>query len=190
MTSRAMEPGRGAVEWTQPVPAAKSVPVVRRGLSFVDGAVLGLIALVVVLVSLPRLRRFALRENETDAIRALRILAVDGVAHADVLAGGNLGALLAASSDHRVRLDDVEVLPDGRLRCHGYLFTIALAETGRPLLLAWPWEHGSTGLAAFAIEPGGDPVGLRNEEGVYSGPDSPLPPPPGVSPEWMPVRRD
>src|SRR5258708_37150946 len=99
MTTRVMEPGSGAVEWTQAGPEAKSAPVVRSGLSFGDGAVLGLVALVVVLVSLPRLRRFALRENETDAIRALRILALDGVAHADVLAGGNLGALLAASSD-------------------------------------------------------------------------------------------
>jgi hypothetical protein len=185
-----MQPGAASAGWIEPAPVVKAVPAVRRGIPLVDAAVLGLIALVVLLVSLPRLRRFALRENEADAIRALRILALDGVAHADVLAGGNLGALLAASPEHRVRLEDVEVLSDGRLRCHGYLFAVALVETGRPILLAWPWEHGSTGLAAFAIEPGGEPLGLRNEEGVYSGPDSPFPLPPGISPGWMPVRRD
>jgi hypothetical protein len=190
MTTRAMEPGSGAVEWTQPAPAARSVPAVRRGLSFVDGAVLGLVALVVVLVSLPRLRRFALRENETDAIRALRLLAAEAVAHGDALASGDLGALLASSSDHRVRLEDVEVLKDGRLRCHGYLFAAARTDAGLPVLLAWPWEHGSTGLAAFAIEPGGEPLGLPNMEGVYSGPESPLPPTPAVSAGWIELRRD
>jgi hypothetical protein len=168
MTTHAIGPGSAAAGWTETQATAK------RGLSFVDAAVLGLVALVVLLVSLPRLREFALRENELDAIRALRVLSEDAVEHADVLAAGDLGALLAASSDHRVRLEDVEVLPGGRLRCHGYLFAAALADGARPVLVAWPWEHGSTGIAAFAIEPGGEPLGLRNDEGVYSGPNGPL----------------
>lgn len=171
-------------------PSAKAETSLKRGLSFVDAAVLGLVAVVVLLVSLPRLRDFALRENELDAIRALRLLSEDAAAHADALAAGDLGALLAASSDHRVRLEDVEVLPGGRLRCHGYLFAAALASGGRPVLVAWPWEHGSTGLAAFAIEPGGEPLGLRNDDGAYSGPDGPLPPSPAISGEWIPIRRD
>jgi hypothetical protein len=156
--------------------AAKAQPAVRRGVRFVDGALLGLIALVVVLVSMPRLRRFALRENETDAIRALRVLADDALADPDALRSGDLGSLLAASSSHRVRLEDVEVLDGGRLRRHGYVFSATEVAPGRTVLLAWPWDHGRTGLAAFAIEPGADPLGIANEDGRFSGPDRPPPP--------------
>jgi hypothetical protein len=190
MTTHAVGPGSSAASWPASAAPAKVEVAAKRGLSFVDAAVLGLVALVVFLVSLPRLREFALRENELDALHALRVLSEDALARPDALATGDLGALLAASPDHRVRLEDVEVLEGGRLRCHGYLFAAAIAEAGRPVLVAWPWEHGSTGLAAFAIEPGGETLGLRNEAGVYSGPDAPLPPTPGASPEWIPIRRD
>jgi hypothetical protein len=156
-------------------PHARSGTIVeeKRGLTFVDTATLALIAIVVVLVSLPRLRRFALRENETDAIAMLRVLAVDAVANREALAEGGLSALLAASTHHRVRLEDVEVLGDGRLRRHGYVFESVRGAEGRSVLLAWPWEHGRTGLAAFATEPGGLVFGLPNGDGRISGLDHP-----------------
>lgn len=153
----------------------------KRGLSFVDAATLALIAIVVVLVSLPRLRRFALRENETDAIAMLRILAVDALADREALVAGGLSALLAASTHHRVRLTDVEVLEDGRLRRHGYVFETVRDVEGRPILLAWPWEHGTTGVAAFAVEPGGPVFGLPNADGRFSGLFSP---PRGSAAPW------
>jgi hypothetical protein len=192
MTTRTWPQGSAPAGWTEPVPAVEVVPAARPGISFVDGAVLGLIALVVVLVSLPRLRHFALRENETDAIRALRLFSEDALAHPDALAKWNLADLLSASSVHRARLEDVEVLEDGRLRCHGYLFAAALGSSGRPWILAWPWEHGRTGLAAFAIEPGGDLLGSLNEDGRFSGPDDP--PPAGsdaaADPHWIAIGKE
>jgi hypothetical protein len=150
----------------------------RRGISFVDAATLALIGVVVVLVSLPRLRRFALRENETDAIAMLRVLATDAQAHGEILAAEGLGALLAASSAQRVRLEDVEVLEQGRLRRHGYVFESILTDDGRRILIAWPWDHGRTGLGVFAEELGGPVVGLENAEGHYSGLERPPPVPP------------
>lgn len=151
----------------------------RRGLSFASGAMLSLIGVTVVLVSLPRLRRFALRENETDAVHMLRILSTDAVEHGEALSSGDLAAVLAASTAHRMRLEDVEVLDDGRLRRHGYLFAAVEGDPGRFVLLAWPWEHGRTGLGAFAAEPGKGVVGLENQDGRYSGPDRPPPHPAG-----------
>ena len=167
---------------------AAPVLLERRGLSFVDGATLALIAVVVVLVSLPRLRRFALRENESDAIRMLRILATDAIAHPDVLETGDLPTLLAACTDQRVRLEDVEVLGDGRLRRHGYVFEAVRDVDGRTVLLAWPWEQGRTGLGVFGVEPGGPVVGMANEDGRVSGPQVPPPIPPRVVVEpWRAV---
>jgi len=158
--------------------AAEAESTVRRGIPLVDVAVLGLIALVVFLVSLPRLRSFALKENETDAVRALRVLAEDAVAHPEALDSGGIAGLLAASSGHRLRLEDVEILPDARLRRHGYLFASAEPAPGRRILLAWPWEHGRTGFAVFAADSSGALRGLSNADGRFSGPGRPPPAPP------------
>jgi hypothetical protein len=190
MTARALPRDGRTAEWADPVTASAAAVSERHGLSFVDGATLALIALVVVLVSLPRLRRFALRENETDAIRMLRVLSDDALGNGEALASGNLAALLASSADHHVRLEDVEVLDGGRLRRHGYVFAGLEPVAGRFVLIAWPWEHGRTGLGAFAIEPGGEPLGLPNSDGRFSGPGSPPPPPPpspGEDDAWRPV---
>jgi hypothetical protein len=160
----------------------------RRGISFVDGATLALIAIVVVLVSLPRLRRFALRENETDAIRMLRILSAEALANPDALEAGDLSNLLAACTVQRVRLEDVEVLGEGRLRRHGYVFEAVRDPGGRLVLLAWPWEQGRTGLGVFGAEPGGPLVGMPNEDGRVSGPQNPPPVPPRIVAEpWRAI---
>jgi hypothetical protein len=160
-------------------PAPEAAKPRRR--SLVDLAVLFLIGVVVVLVSLPRLRRFALRENEIDAIRAVRTLAEEALANAETGAPGNLAALFAATTGRRARLEDVEALPDGRLRRHGYVFDWIEGEEGGSAIVAWPWEHGRTGLAVFASEPGGPLLGLSNADGRYSGPQHPPPAPPHAS---------
>lgn len=166
-TSQAVSEGAGSGA------RSKAKVAEKRGLSLADTATLALIAIVVVLVSLPRLRRFALRENETDAIAMLRILAVDAIANREALLAGGLSALLATSTGHRVRLEDIEVLDDGRLRRHGYVFESVCDAEGRPVLIAWPWDHGRTGVAAFAVEPGGPVFGLPNGDGRFSGLSSP-----------------
>jgi hypothetical protein len=130
-----------------------------RGLSWSDVLTLGVIGLVVVLVSLPRLRRFALRENETDALRALRALSAHGAPGASALP----------------RLDDLEVLPGGVLRRHGYLFDRAEDEDGGAVWRAWPWEYGRTGLGAFAAVSKGLLLGYPNPDGLYDGLDQPPP---------------
>ncbi|MFO1009913.1 MAG: hypothetical protein U1F29_07615 [Planctomycetota bacterium] len=145
----------------------------RRTLGLVDYLTLAAIGLVVVLVSLPRLRAFALRENEQDAMQMLRLLANDAVKHPDVLRAGGLGALLAANDAHRVRLEDLELVEQGRLRRHGYLFDAREAAPGRWVLRAWPWDHGHTGLGAFEIVPGGALHGFANPDGAISGPANP-----------------
>lgn len=171
---------------TAPAPAARRTYAEQRSLTLTDYLTLFSIGLVVVLVSLPRLRAFALRENELDAIRMLRLLARDAAAVADfasVARAGGLGALLATCTDHRVRLEDLELVGDGRLRRHGYLFdaqpVLATGAEGaiveRWVLRAWPWEHGRTGLGAFEVLPGGEVHGHANESGAFSGPLAPPP---------------
>lgn len=160
----------------------------RRGLSTADHLTLLAIGVVVLLVSLPRLRRFALRENELDAIQALRVLASDAAARPEVLAAGGLGALLATSERHRSRLADLEVLDDGRLRRHGYLLDAVEPEPGRWVLRAWPWEHGRTGLGAFVATAEGV-RGAANENGRWSGPSAPPPARTAGGVGWVPLRR-
>jgi hypothetical protein len=147
----------------------------RRGLRVLDYVTLLAIGALVVGVSLPRLRAFALRENERDAMHALRLLAADAEREPEVLRAGGLPALLAANGAHRVRLDDVELYGTRQLRRHGYLFDAVEVGTGRFVLRAWPWEHGHTGLAAFETAGGRPLYGSANKNGGYSGPAAPPP---------------
>ena len=156
---------------TKPRRAGRSPNVARR--SPIDVAVLALIGLVVVLVSLPKLRHFALHENESDAIRAVRVLGDDALDHEELFASGRLAALVDAVPGRRRHLEDLETLPDGKLRRHGYVFEWIEGEDGGTAIVAWPWEHGRTGLAAFAVEPGGLVFGLPNGDGRISGLDHP-----------------
>lgn len=175
-----------------PAPPQRRTYVASRQLTLVDYATLLAIGLVVVLVSLPRLRAFALRENELDALRMLRLLASDARAVGPVMHAGGLGALLATHGDHRVRLEDLELVEGGRLRRHGYLFDAVplVGATGAEswVLRAWPWEHARTGLGAFEIVPGGEVHGWANDDGAFSGPASA--PPALLEPRhagWVPI---
>jgi hypothetical protein len=143
----------------------------------VDVAVLALIGVVVVLVSLPKLRRFALHENESDAIRAVRMLGDVALDHEDLFTAGRLAALVDAVPGRRAHLEDLETLPDGKLRRHGYVFEWIEGMEGGTAIVAWPWEHGRTGVAVFAVVPGGPVLGLANADGRYGGTRRPPPPP-------------
>jgi hypothetical protein len=149
----------------------------RERRSPIDVAVLALIGVVVVLVSLPKLRRFALHENESDAIHAVRVLGDDALEHEELFAAGRLAALVDAVPGRRRQLEDLETLPDGKLRRHGYVFEWIEGQDGGTAIVAWPWEHGRTGVEVFAIVPGGPVLGLSNADGRYGGARRPPPPP-------------
>jgi hypothetical protein len=156
--------------------ARSSTPVARaapHGLSLSDHVTLFLIGLVVILVSLPRLRRFALRENETDAAHMLRVLWNESESQAVTLHPGVLGALFGPGTGLQNRSEDVEVLDDGRLRRHGYLFDVIETSRGGIFIGAWPWEYGRTGIGAFSIGGERGLCGNENVEGSFSGPDRP-----------------
>jgi hypothetical protein len=125
---------------------------------------------VVVLVSLPRLRRFALRENESDAARMLRVLWTEAEVQGVSLHPGILGALFGPGTGLQNRSEDVELLEDGRLCRHGYLFDVVESAGGETFISAWPWEYGRTGLGAFAIGASGAVLAHENANGGLSGP--------------------
>jgi len=161
-----------------------ALPRVRaRGLSWIDRLTLGAIGLVVVVVTLPVLRGFGLRENERDATRMLRVLASEPMSSpitssrgGDVVIAGGVQPTLSLLAAHdrgiQRRLEDLETLPDGRLRRHGYLFDVVAAGPGEPMLRAWPWEHGQTGRGAFVWTPRRGLLGFPNSDGRFSGPSA------------------
>lgn len=147
-----------------------------------DAAVLAAVAVVVLLVSLPRLREFALRENEADArtlVARLGELCAQGAPPA------SLGEVLARAPLLAARLEDAEWLGGGAvLRRHGYLFELD-SSVAQPIIRAWPWEHGRTGCRAFRWRTGAL-EGHPNLAGGWNG----LPPsaPDELSAaEWRPV---
>jgi hypothetical protein len=138
----------------------------------VDVATLAAIGLVVLLVSLPRLEAFALRENEEDALALVARLGP----LADASRGQNVRELVEGDAPLRRQLDDVEFLDGGRLlRRHGYLFEALAAEPARAAgtnVRAWPWKYRKTGFAAFAWSRR-SVVADANSKGDWSGPESP-----------------
>jgi hypothetical protein len=124
-------------------------------------ATIAAIGTVVLLVSLPSLRVFAQRQNETDATHVVRIL---GRAAESAASGTSAARIFANDAELRRRFRDLEVLEaDGLLRCHGYLFDVAGG-----VARAWPWAHGRTGFACF-VWTGGVLYGHPNAEGRWSG---------------------
>lgn len=137
---------------------------------WLDALSLFAIGLVVVLVSVPRLRALALRSNEDDAWQMIRLLGQEAFG-GEVLAAPNrdLGQLVDERPGLAHRLDDTEVLQQGRvLRRHGYLFDLIEAG-GRHELRAWPWRHGRTGVAAFVFTDRGELFGHPNPQALWSG---------------------
>ncbi|HVS11933.1 MAG TPA: hypothetical protein VMS76_18855 [Planctomycetota bacterium] len=135
------------------------------------------IATVVLLVSLPRLRDFALRENEGDAQRLVSRLG----AIAEREGARSIRELIEGQPGLTRQLDDAEFLEEGRLlRRHGYLFDLAAgasepsgASGASRAVRGWPWAHGRTGFAAFAWFSARGLTTHANTEGLWSGPDRP-----------------
>jgi len=154
----------------------------RRGrLRVLDGLTLVAVGVVVLLVSLPRLREFALDENEGDARRLvahLGELLSHPVQAADAPAeqASNVEQLVHGSRDLARQLDDAEFLEHGRLlRRHGYLFELTpRAQPGAATCVrAWPWHYQQTGLSAFAWTPKAGLQAHANDGGLWSGPEQP-----------------
>jgi hypothetical protein len=154
----------------------------RRGrLRVLDGLTLVAVGVVVLLVSLPRLREFALDENEGDARRLvahLGELLSSPVHAADEPAAdpANVEQLIHGSRELARQLDDAEYLDQGRLlRRHGYLFELTpRASPGSVTgVRAWPWHYRQTGLSAFAWTPDAGLQGHANDGGRWSGPQQP-----------------
>jgi hypothetical protein len=140
----------------------------------------------VVAISLPRLRGFALHENEHDALRMLGALGerfghLDGEVHARA----PLGELLDAEAELGRRLEDWRALADGRVLRHGYLFDVLEPVPGLVVVRGWPWRHGETGLGAFVWSSRGGLVGHANAHASFSGPYSPPPWP--LAAGWSPL---
>jgi hypothetical protein len=144
----------------------------RRGaMRLSSAATLVAVGVVVLVVSLPRLREFALRENEQDARLVVERLAA--LLENEVQAGEratNVEALVLKSPGYPRQFEDAEFLEGGTLmRRHGYLFEIGGAADTVPVR-AWPWQHRRTGFSAYAWTSERRLVGNANADGSFSGP--------------------
>jgi hypothetical protein len=155
------------------VSSRRQRPALARARRFVLGSrvLLWGVALVVVVVSLPLLKAVAIKENELDALRALRLLgpevfAAEGPAP-------NFNQILHSDSTLGRRLPDTRLMDEGRVMFHhGYLFEIVPLENGERLLRAWPLVHGQSGLGAFWCDDSGAVLGHPNDAAEWSGVDS------------------
>lgn len=142
---------------------------------YVDRATILGILLLVVLVTLPRLRSLAIHENELDALRTLDILGGEVFA-AEGARPERLGELFGESEESALlgrRLADTRVLEDGRvLLRYGYLFELVEGPQG-PGVRAWPVEQGRTGQGAFWLGADLSLCGDANREARWSGPARP-----------------
>ncbi len=163
----------------------------RPGRGWLDVLTLAGVALVVLWLSRPRLRDFALSENEADAWQLLERF---GLAAGDVEAGerelDTIGDLLVVRPELERWVQDGELREDGALLLHrGYFFDLVEQPDGGPTLRAWPRSYGETGWAAFVRTPAGKLVGHANQDASWSGPEGA----PGVDdarpagPGWRPV---
>jgi len=142
-----------------------------------DALTLGAVALVVLLVSLPRLQDLAVRENEGDArwlterLAELTREAPGGVR--------DIHGLLADQPTLTRLLDDSEYLEGGRLlRRHGYLFEVVAAPEGSldcaaAAVRAWPWRYQRTGREVYLWRCGEPLRAHPNAGGRWSGPGRP-----------------
>ena len=142
----------------------------------------GVIALLVVLVSLPRFRAHVVRANRADAPIVLGLLAAE-------VNGTRAGAENGAPPEtlHRMVLDTRSLrhrLRDARalatdaqvLDHHGYLFATGRVQVGvssSPALVAWPTRFGETGDWAYAIDRTGN-IHVHPNGGLWSGSERPL----------------
>ncbi len=152
-------------------PATRALRALERRIGMSTSGLLTLVVVVAVLfvISLPRLRNFARRENERDALHAAALLAGELPSPSADAAAPRLDEL---AQELLRQLPDTEVLQEGLLlRRHGYVFAlrhvtppppapgVVLAGERDPASLlavhAWPWQHGPTGSLSFVALPDG-----------------------------------
>jgi hypothetical protein len=131
------------------------------------------VALVVLLVSLPRLQDLAVRENEGDARwLTARLGELGGTLEG---APRDIRGLLETQPTLTRLLDDAEYLEGGRLlRRHGYLFEVVAADgagahCGLSAVRAWPWRYERTGRQAYLWRCGEPLRAHDNALGRWSG---------------------
>jgi hypothetical protein len=148
----------------------------RRGrLRTLDAVTLCAIAAVVLLVSLPRLREFALRENQSDAQVLVARLGEQLEAREDGARADDVASLIEETHALSRQLEDAHFLEGGRLlERHGYLFELR-RDGGLTAVRAWPSKYRQTGLAAFCWTVGSGLSIDANESGRWSGRESPPP---------------
>jgi hypothetical protein len=144
---------------------------------------------VLVVVSVPRLRGLAVRENEADARQTAELL-VAALRRME-LEPGEVPAMREVTRRPELArvLSDADLLAEGRLlRRHGYLFEVTcvnpplslaapaalLTGSGAELLQAiavraWPWAHGATGETAFLVTAGGARLRHANADAQWEG---------------------
>jgi hypothetical protein len=158
----------------------------RTGMTLVGAVSLIAVVAVLVFVSLPRLRGFAVSENEADARDTARLLARE----LSVDAGRSVAIGQLAGPDRISRaLTDAELLAEGTLlRRHGYLFAVVPlgVSTASPprrgvvqaaggavparAVLAWPWRCGRTGSSSLLATPDGRVFRHPNSSALWNGP--------------------
>lgn len=150
----------------------------------VPGAwIVGTIALLVVLVSLPRFRAHVLEANRKDARLTLALISQRVFepewqsALPEGTAPGDLYSVIQIDDRLRHRFPDARQ-PEGRheLLHHGYLFDtghVVIDGLRTPALVAWPDLFGRTGDLAFA-RTGDGAVYVHANEGLWSGAGSVL----------------
>lgn len=138
-----------------------------------DVLTLAAVAVVVLLVSLPRLQDLAVRENESDARWLTGRLGELG--ERTVTTPADIRSMLEAQPALTRLLDDAEYLEGGRLlRRHGYLFElVAEADNeggcGVHAVRAWPWRFERTGRSAYLWRCGEPLRAHENPGGLWSG---------------------
>ena len=127
------------------------------------------IALLVCMVSLPRLENYVQSNNEEDAAVALRALGRAG----DPGDAPDLSTWIAGvrGLSHRFR-DARRLEGSGLLLHHGYLFLMQRTGSGQTRFMAWPRSTPRTGRAAFLLDATGGLHRHPNVDGHWSGPDA------------------
>jgi len=140
------------------------------------------VGVLLFLVSVPRVHRLAVQDNQRDAQSAVRAL-YQAVSTASAVATPQE---LAAGLEERLR--DVKLHEEhGLIQRHGYLFEVAPGSGLGDVVRAWPVSHGDTGAAAYLMDPDGTLRVHANPAALWSGPLSSRPT--GQEPGWQLAER-
>ena len=153
------------------------------GLSTMGMATLIAVVAVVIVITLSSLRGMAVSENESHAKSLLAAIADSLSSEVFAAPPHSLEEVTKADDSLKSELTDGEFLTeDGRLYLrHGYLFEWRAQEAGASgedmVLVAWPFDSGQTGNAAFGLSKNGKVQSIPSPNGGWSGldnrPDSP-----------------